>query len=356
MKTVFICFALPVVLMFSCKENINKEQNKLTKENIKGETMGTTFSVSYLDSNNIDPLPEMEQLLLDFNSSVSTYISDSEISKFNQGDSLWVMTGGHFYRNFMLAKDVYDKSDAWFNPAVMPLVNYWGFGYTSKKIVADVDSSKVKELKKLIQFDSVSHHISGNQCLFFKKINGLELDFSAIAKGDAVDEVGRLLESKGIYNYFVEIGGEIRARGKTVSGYYWRTGIRVPDEKSNNNEMQLALELKDLSVATSGNYENFFQDKTSGLKYAHTINPHTGYPEKNSLLSASVFAKDCATADAFATAFMAMGLEKSWKMVHQLSYIDACFIYSDDIGNVKIKYSEKISDLMELNNKKSEID
>ncbi len=355
MKTIFLSFVLPVFLLFSCVGNSKKEQSKLKKENIKGETMGTTFSVSYLDSNDIDPLPEMEQLLLEFNKSVSTYISDSEISRFNQGDSLWISTEGHFYRNFMLAKDVYEKSDAWFNPAVMPLVNYWGFGYTPKKIVEVVDSLKVNELKKLIQFDSVKHRKSGKQCFLHKKINGLELDFSAIAKGDAVDEVGRLLESKGIFNYFVEIGGEVRARGKTVSGYYWRTGIRVPDESSNNNQIQLALKLKDLSVATSGNYENFFEDKSTGIKYAHTINPHTGYPEKNTLLSASVFAKDCATADAFATAFMAMGFEKSWEMVHHIAYIDACFIYSDDLGNVKVKYSEKISELINLKSEKSEI-
>ncbi len=334
------------LLLIACTD-VPKEQ-QLKKEQITGETMGTTFSVSYLDSTGMDPTEDLQALLLAINNSVSTYIESSEISRFNQADSLIVENEGHFVRNYLLAKEIYQKTNGWFNPSVMPLVNYWGFGYTPHKIVTEADSTAINALLELVQFDSIQHQELGKNSLFIKQKKGLELDFSAIAKGDAVDEVGRLLESKGIQHYFVEIGGEVRARGKTKSGFNWRTGIRSPKENAAANDLQIAIELPDLSLATSGNYENFHEDKSTNIKYAHTINPHSGYPEKNRLLSASVFAKDCATADAFATAFMAMGLDKAYALAMELPEIEAYLIYSDNNGNLQEKYTPKVKELMQL--------
>lgn len=336
------------LLIISCTSNNNipSTEKQLTKEHFVGETMGTTFSIAYLDSTGLDLSIDVENLLLKINNSVSTYQKNSEISRFNQGDSLTVDSEGHFARNYNLAKEIYKKSTGWFNPTVMPLVNYWGFGYTKQALVKDVDPVELKKRLALVQFDSIRLENVGNHYLLIKQKKGIELDFSAIAKGDAVDEVGRLLEANGILNYFVEIGGEVRARGVTIGGATWRTGIRRPKENSATNEAQVAVELNNLSLATSGNYENYHEDKTTGQKYAHTINPHTGYPEKNSLLSASVFAKDCATADAFATAFMAMGLEKAFALAQELPELEVYFIYSDAQGNLKEKYTDKVKEFM----------
>ncbi|WP_052597879.1 FAD:protein FMN transferase [Aureispira sp. CCB-QB1] len=353
MRLLFI-FLLSSLLGACLSTNPTSEQeSKLKKEQFVGETMGTTLSIAYLDSTGMDFSQQLSDLLIDINNAVSTYIKTSEISILNhEKDSLYVAQDGHFARNYALAQQIYQQSDGWFNPTVMPLVNYWGFGYKEKKMVAQTDSSTIKNLLSLVQFDSIKvQKAATNQLLFTKNIDGLELDFSAIAKGDAVDQVGLLLESLGIDNYFVEIGGEVRARGTTISGFPWRTGIRSPRENSSTKELQVAVQLDDLSLATSGNYENYYEDKNTGMKYAHTINPKTGYPEKNQLLSASVFASNCATADAFATAFMVMGLEKAFELANELPELEAYFIYSDTNGNLQVKYTSKVEDFMQLGKK-----
>lgn len=330
----------------------SSSEKKLKKEQFIGETMGTTLSIAYLDSTGIDFSTELSDLLIEINNSVSTYIKTSEISTFNhEKDSLLVSSKGHFARNYTLAKQIYQQTEGWFNPSVMPLVNYWGFGYTEKKMVEQSDSLAIKNLLALVQFDSIKvQEAESSQLLFTKTIKGLELDFSAIAKGDAVDQVGLFLEHLGIHNYFVEIGGEVRARGTTMNGFNWRTGIRSPKENS-AKELQVAVQLPNLSLATSGNYENYYEDKKTGMKYAHTINPKTGYPEKNQLLSASVFAPNCSTADAFATAFMAMGLDKAFALASALPELEAYFIYSAEDGTLKVKHTPEVSRFMDLNKK-----
>ncbi len=310
---------------------------------LKAETMGTTATFTYLDSSGQDYSKEIEELLTNFNQSVSTYIKDSEISTFNQQDSVLTPAKGHFIRNYDNALKVYQLTEGWFNPTVMPLVNYWGFGYTAKRMVTETDSSKIDSLLTLVDLGAVQYQVRDSTVLYFKNKQGIELDFSAIAKGDAVDVVGRLLENKGINNYYIEIGGEVRTRGKTASGFSWRTGIRSPRENGPVNDLQLVLELEDISLATSGNYENYHEDKTTGIKYAHTINPHTGYPQKNNLLSVSVFTADCAIADALATGFMAMGLEKAFEIAEKETGIEAYFIYSDQDGNFQEKMTSGVA-------------
>jgi thiamine biosynthesis lipoprotein len=306
--------------------------------------MGTTFEITFLDSTGIDLMLPIQQLLIDINNAVSTYVDTSEISIFNQKDSLIVDNGGHFHRNYTNAQKIYAQTEGWFNPTVMPLVNYWGFGYTEKKMITKVDSSKIDSLLSLVAFEAISSKTTNTTTTYYKPTSntGIQLDFSAIAKGDAVDEIGRLLEKNGISNYFVEIGGEIRTRGTTSSGFAWRTGIRQPQEKSSQTNLQMIVELKNKALATSGNYENYHEDPTTGQKYAHTINPQTGYPERNNLLSASVLTPECGTADAFATAFMAMGLETAWEIAIKNPDIEAYFIYVDEKGEIKEKMTEGI--------------
>lgn len=336
-----LVFSLFLILLAACQNEV-ATPNKIAITKLHGKTMGTTYSITYQDSLEQDFQGAIDSLLKAINQEVSTYIKDSKISIFNSSSELVLeQNSTHFIRNFERAKQIYTQSNGWFNPTVMPLVNYWGFGYTEKRAVADVDSAVVDSLVQLVVFDSVRLIQNEKNWLVQKTNPAIQLDFSAIAKGDAVDVVGLFLEQKGIVSYVVEIGGEVRARGKTLKGYAWRAGINVPSEDAATNSLQAALELDNRSLATSGNYRNFHE--INGQKYAHTINPQTGYPEKNRLLSASVVAPDCATADAFATAFMAMGLDKAWELVNELPEIEAYFIYSDETGDFQTKYTEGLA-------------
>lgn len=331
-----------LLILTGCQNEVVPSAKKIVVNKLHGKTMGTTYSVSYQDSLEQDFKGAIDSLLQAINQEVSTYIKDSKISVFNTSTELVLEKNTeHFVRNFQQAKQIYQQSKGWFNPTVMPLVNYWGFGYTEKRAVESIDSSVVDSLLQLVVFDSVLLVEQEENWIVKKSNPAIQLDFSAIAKGDAVDAVGLFLEKKGIKSYVVEIGGEVRARGKSLKGYPWRAGINVPSEDAAVNSLQTALELDNKSLATSGNYRNFHE--VNGQKYAHTINPQTGYPEKNRLLSASVVASNCGVADAFATAFMAMGLDRAWELVNQLPDIEAYFIYSDEQGAFQTKHTEGLA-------------
>ena len=349
LRITYLFIFLSILFSACTAPSEKKKKTKLKREDFYGETMGTTFKITYLDSTGLDIGEDLTLFLEEFNQAVSTYIKSSQISQFNQKDSLFlsIKDARHFVRNYTLAKDIYTKTDGWFDPTVMPLVNYWGFGYTEKKQVKEADADSIKKLVELVDFESVVFEEMGLGYSWKKTKKALQLDFSALAKGDAVDEVGRLLEEKGVENYFVEIGGEIRARGNAMSGTPWRTGIRAPKEGGALNDIQVAIEVVDQSIATSGNYVNFFEDEATGQKYAHTINPKTGYPEKNNLLSVSVFTAKCGAADALATAFMAMGYERAYKLVQELEGVDAFFIYSARNGKIKQEATAGIAPLFE---------
>lgn len=223
---------------------------------------------------------------------------------------------------------------------VAPLVNAWGFGFKNK---LDPDSIPVDSLLELVGYKKV-HLIDGK---LLKDDPRIMFDASAIAKGYGVDVVADFLESKGVENYMVEIGGEIRAKGKNNKGKIWRVGIDKPidDPSSLSREIQDVIELGKGAMATSGNYRQFYIK--DGKKYAHTIDPRLGYPVQHSLLSASVIAPDCMTADAYATAFMVLGLEKSIEIVEKDTLMEAYFIYSDNDGNLKTFTTAKLKEMIQ---------
>jgi thiamine biosynthesis lipoprotein len=341
----YIYCLLACCLLFSCSDSkpTKDTDSKLKKDQLVGETMGTTFSVSYLYTEEQDLATPLTELLLDYNQAVSTYIKDADISYVNRGkDSVMVLAADNYLiENLRMAKQVYEQSEGWFNPCVMPLVNYWGFGYTKKKMITQVDSATVDSLLALVDFESIKWEAMGDSVRLTWRPR-VQLDLSACAKGDAVDRVCATLDGLGYAHYFVEIGGEVRAKGHTINGFPWRTGIRQPKEGSAVNALQVAVNLSDMALATSGNYENYYVDEATGTKYAHTINPHTGYPEKNTLLSASVFAPTCGEADAFATAFMAMGLEKAFALADSLPQLEAYFVYSMPDGTLATRQTGKV--------------
>ncbi|MEL6945967.1 MAG: FAD:protein FMN transferase, partial [Bacteroidota bacterium] len=278
--------------------------------------------------------------LKEINNEVSTYVPSSSISRFNQSkDGIEVenINQRHFLKNISIAKDAAMKTNGSFDPTVMPLVNYWGFGYTGKEAVTLVDSIKVDSLLQYIGMNKIS---IGKKRIN-KKSAGIQLDFSASAKGYAIDELGYFLEQKGIFDYKVEIGGEVRTRGKNPNGIFWRLGINTPKEETSVNDLFAAIQLDNQSIATSGNYRNYYT--VAGVTYSHTINPNTGLPERTNLLSASIITEDCAYADAYATACMVMGLEQAKEWVNTMEDVEAYFIFSGENNELQTYATEGIA-------------
>ncbi len=316
--------------------------------------MGTTYHVSYKDTLNRDFKKDIDALLEAVNMEVSTYIDSSFISKFNRAEkelkylNLLEKNASsrnkHFRINFEKANEVYRKSDGFFDPTIMPLVNYWGFGYAEKKAVEKIDSLIIDSLMHFVGLDKIEKRsLKDGSVFLIKAVSGIQLDFSALAKGYGVDVVGQLLEKNGIENYMVEIGGEVRAKGKNRNNEWWKVGINTPDEKAAINDFQSKVILKNRSLATSGNYRNYYN--VNGNHYAHTINTKTGFPEKNRLLSVSIFAEDCMTADAYATACMVMGLEKAFDLVSRSKGLDGYFIYSEEDGTMMYMHTKGLENI-----------
>ncbi len=328
------------LLFFSCGKTAKEHRLKYKK--ISGKTMGTTYNITYSDTIHRDLKPVIDQLLVEINQEVSTYIDTSIISQFNQADLDFSLQGNlyasiyqktkdhHFRHNFGFAKEVYKTTNGAFDPTVMPLVNYWGFGYTEKRAVKDIDSVLIDSLMAVVGFDKIQYSNSGGTNKLVKENPSVQLDFSALAKGYAVDEVARLLEKQGVKNFLVEIGGEVVCKGKNKRQEWWTIGINRPEESAQLQDLFSSISLKNQAMATSGNYRNYY--KVGETSYAHTINPNTGFPEKSTLLSVTVLAESCILADAYATAFMVMGLEKSLELAEEIAGLEAYLIYSGEEG------------------------
>ncbi len=305
---------------------------------LEGKTMGTTYHITYQDSLSRNLQAEIDSLLVEINQSVSTYIDTSFISQFNQSPEGTVLSpqstlAKHFWENFDCSKQVYQQSEGYFDVSIMPLVNYWGFGYTEKRAVEQVDSMRIDSMMQFVGMEKVlSEPLADGELRLTKTHPGLQFDFSALAKGYGIDAVGRLLEAKGIKNYLVEIGGEARARGINKRGTAWQLGINEPRADAAVDDFRVVASLSNQSMATSGNYRNYYV--VDGVAYAHTINAKTGYPEINTLLGATVFAPNCMLADAYATACMTLGPDRAFAMIEKNPNLEAFFFYSTEDGTV----------------------
>jgi thiamine biosynthesis lipoprotein len=329
-----------LLIIYSCGSAENKN-SKLIE--FKGLTMGSGYSISYRDSLNRNFQPQIDSFLAVFDKEISTYRDDSRLSSFNHSDSGIFISRNeplHLVRNFQLSGLFHGSTAGWFNPTVMPLVNYWGFGKDGKKGIKNPDDKVIDSLKKICNFSFISINETPEGFWLKKNNPKTQIVLNAIAPGDAADQIGKMLESAGIKDYMVEIGGEVRARGLQSATFGWMIGINTPVEGAAINDLQIVVELNNKSLATSGNYRNFIE--VNGQKYVHTINPFTGYTEKNNLLSASIFVDDCAAADAIATACMAMGMEKAWSLVNSLNGVDAYFIYTDSEGKMQVKFTDAV--------------
>jgi thiamine biosynthesis lipoprotein len=295
---------------------------------LAGFTQGTSYHITYESKRGENLQEEIDTLLADFDRTFSIYLPGSIISRINKNDSD-VIVNEHFIKVFNKSYEIYKATEGIFDITVAPLVNAWGFGFTEK---ANVDSSMVDSLLEYVGMDKVILEDKKIR----KKHKETMLDCNAIAQGYAADVIADYLDRKGIKNYLVEIGGEINTRGINEKGNIWRIGIDKPIENNliPGTYLQAIVQLKNRSLATSGNYRKFYEK--DGVKYAHSINPKTGYPVLKNLLSATVLAEDCMTADAYATAFMVMGLEKTKDFLLEHAEMEAYLVYSDDQGNYQV--------------------
>lgn len=308
---------------------------------LQGNALGTRYSIKYFSEDYKMKTSEVDSILDLINSSMSTYIKSSDISRINAGDNS-VEVDKHFQNVFQASKGIYENTNGYFDPSVGLLVNAYGFGPAGYS--EDVTEQDIDSLYQYVGFDKIE---LTSQNKITSETSKVYLDFNAIAKGYTVDVFGNYLKSKGSDNYLVEIGGEVTVAGQNLdSETPWKIGIEMP-LKDGSRELKYGLKLYDESLATSGNYRKFRLDSATGEKYVHTINPKTGKSQKTDILSASVVAETCAYADAYATAFMAMGFEKAQDFLLDYNNLKVVFIYSDGEGNQKSFISQELQNDIE---------
>jgi len=323
MKSRFIVVGsmlLAAIAVILYQEYVNKDE----LISIQGVTMGViTYNIKYVGKTAYPRKPQVDSVLQAFNQSLSTYVPNSEISTLNTTGVL--KNPSVMFEDVMTTSlTVWEKTGGIFDPTIGPIVNKWGFG--PNKLINDVDSTEILQLLNNVGFSKISR--IKDQYTMDKD---MYLDFSAIAKGYAVDLVAQYLENHAVFNYMVEIGGEVRTKGNNVKNDHWRIGIENPLVERAEQKLFAIVEMGTLSMATSGNYRNYYEK--DGRLIAHTIDPRSGFNTNHALLSATVFAKSCTEADAFATACMVMGVEESIKLAGKVG-LDLFLIYNDEDGNL----------------------
>ena len=320
---------LSILFIYGCSEI----KNKKNKQVISGYTQGTTYTIILSKPVKKVSKKAIEELLTNLDNSLSNYNANSLIFKLNQdnGDSVFYDKNDLFKTCYNKSQEIFKLTNGAFDPSVHPLVESWGLFSKSNSILPD--SLAIDSILNFVNFKPNIFHryqsISKNK-IFYKTIDKrFKIDFNAIAQGFSVDIIANYLEQLNIKNYYIEIGGEIVVKGKNPDGKKWKIGIDKPIENLNERELNKIISISNKAIATSGNYRKFYIK--NGKKYAHTINPKTGYPVTHNLLSATVIAENCAMADAFATAFMVMGVRKSINFLenHPELNLEAYFIFEN---------------------------
>jgi len=297
-------------------------------ERITGEAFGTTYNITMRSDSSDVEQRQIDSLIITLDKSLSTYDPNSLISRINRGESD-VVIDRYFYEIYQKSGRIHSDSEGAFDPTIGIMVNAWGFG--PEEGIPDMDQKKVDSLMSTVGYSRLK--LSGGQLI--KPHPNTYLDFNANAKGYGVDIICRFLDSKNVKDYLVEIGGEIRARGKNDKGLPWKVAIEEPNFDGTRS-IETVIQLENEVIATSGNYRKFKVDSITGEKYAHTIDTRTGYPSKTDLLSVSVIGKmDCADADGYATAFMAMGRLHTEAFLQNNKRMKAFLIYIDKQGEIK---------------------
>ena len=316
-----ITYLLPVLAIVLALLVAFSGSRHKTYRKASGLVFGTSYNITYQGSSDLSN--EINAVFDSINSSLSPFNEASVITAVNNNKP--VVPDSMFVEVFQLSQRICADTQGAFDITVAPLVNAWGFGFKNGAMPSE---AQIDSLRSLVGMSKVSL-VDGK---VRKDDPRMMLDCSAIAKGYAVDCVAQMLLTHGVKNMMVEVGGEIVAHGKNAKGEAWRIGVTKPtdDTLSTSNELQTVLQLTDIAMATSGNYRNFYYK--DGKKYAHTIDPHTGRPVQHSILSATVLAPTCAIADAYATSFMVMGMEKAKELLKRHTEMKAYLIYTDEKG------------------------
>lgn len=327
-KIIFLLF-----LVIGSVWTIHQHQIGSIFHKTEGEVFGTTYHITYQSKKELTDsiLSELSRV----NNSLSPFNKTSIITAINE--NVPVDTDTLFREVFRISQHIAQETDGAFDITVAPLVNAWGFGFKHKQTITP---ERIDSMLETIGYQKVT--LENNR---IKKQNpNTMIDCSAIAKGYGCDQVARMFMRQGVRNFMIEIGGEVVVNGTNPQKKPWKIGINKPVEDSlnTNKDLQAIIELKNIAMATSGNYRNFYYKE--GQKYAHTINPHTGYPVEHTLLSATVLAPTCAEADAYATAFMVMGLEQAKKILLKQPHLQAYFIYTDEDGKMCVWNSPQLTD------------
>ncbi|MDP2686669.1 MAG: FAD:protein FMN transferase [Aequorivita sp.] len=310
---------LPVIFLFLFCEK--KEPQPIF---LQGDAFGTTYNIQLYSEKNIDFKKGLDSVIDAVNHSVSTYIPESDISKVNNGDST-IVVDSIFREVFEISAEVNKKTNGYFDPTIGVLRNAYGFG--EAKPLKNIDSTTLDSLMKYVGFHKVKLNSNGT---ISKEYPQIYFDFNAVAKGFGIDCIGRYLESMGVKNYLIELGGEILTKGENIEkNQEWVVGIEAVDSALEDRSFEATVQLKNVGMASSGNYRKFRIDSRTGKKYVHTLNPLTGSAEQSDITSATVIAPTCGVADAYATSFMALGLEKSKELLKNLPGIEAYLTYTD---------------------------
>ena len=315
-------------ILFSCNsDGKKKEYTDYFQEN--GEIFTTSYNIKYAYSRSLKN--EITDELNRFDLSLNPFKKNSIITKVNNNEP--VELDSFFVDVFNKSVEVSKNSNGYFDITTSPLINAWGFGFEN---MDSVTPELIDSLRQFVGYEKIAINENGE---VIKTDSRVQINTSAIAKGYSCDVVADLLESYGIENYMIEIGGEVSAKGVNEKGVCWRIGVDKPNDEAIfiEHDLQVIISLCDKSLATSGNYRNFYVK--NGKKYAHTINPKTGYPSETDILGATVIADDCMTADAYATAFVAMGLDKSIEAAKGLGGVDYYFIFANEDGTFGTVYS-----------------
>lgn len=336
-----LTFLLLAVSLGTCDrapETTSAPATELPVQTLTGEAMGTYYRILYLGEEVAGLRPQIDSLLDAFNQELSAWVPGSLLNQFNESERGLSLAGSdHFIPNLELARRISLRTAGAYDPTIAPLVKYWGFGGGERRTTAAIDSAEVASLLTLVALDQLVLEDD----FLRKPYPGVQLDLNASAKGYGVDLLAELLEDNGRENYLIDVGGEFRAGGDK-NGRPWRVAIRLPAEDAAVISPAGTLPLADgQGMATSGNYLNYY--RVEGETFSHTINPRTGYVERNTLLSASVLAPDCATADAYATACMVLGPEAALNLINNTPELEGYFLVGGEEGGLKTVVSEGLS-------------
>lgn len=361
MHALKVFWIAPLFLVLACGEDTEPDipvtenpevpDEELFVVKLAGETQGTTYHITYLSKDSVNYQESVEDILMHFDYSLSNWVEGSLLRAINNTEESCIVIRDSFdyiAQMYYLSDSIYHMTEGAFDPTVAPLVNAWGFGFSNADKVTD---EQVRSLQALVGFSDVgiSEVMADDgryNLVVTKRVPEMQMDFNAIAQGFSVDVITDFLEINGVERYMVEIGGELRCKGKSPSDKGWVVQVDEPVEGSTDHEAHILLEIENKALATSGNYRKV--KEVDGKKYSHTIHPATGYPVKHQLLSATVIADDCAAADAYATAIMVWGVEETQSRLTNgsLPPMQVYLIYQDESGALKTWQTDGIGELI----------